>query len=207
MERGPVSQYIEHHYRHFNAAALMDAAKAWEKHLDDGGKMLITLAGAMSTAELGLSLAELIRQDKVHAICCTGANLEEDICNLVAHDHYVRVPNYRDLTPEQEEEEDEEQQPRQSPPEGSGEGEPCCSRSPSSSRLGGSSRDCERARRPAPLFRSRRGGSSLRASGRQLRSTATPAAFRTSRLPATWTPTSDGGLRTLRIAWRRCSGS
>ena len=53
----------------------------------------------MSTAELGISLAEMIRQDKVHAICCTGANLEEDIFNLVAHDHYERVPHYRDLTP------------------------------------------------------------------------------------------------------------
>jgi deoxyhypusine synthase len=60
------------------------------------------LAGAMSTAELGLSLAEMIRQDKVHGICCTGANLEEDVFNLVAHDHYERVPNYRDLTPTDE---------------------------------------------------------------------------------------------------------
>ena len=65
--------------------------------------MLVTLAGAMSTAELGLSLAEMIRRDKVHAICCTGANLEEDVFNLVAHDHYERVPHYRDLTPEDEE--------------------------------------------------------------------------------------------------------
>ena len=64
--------------------------------------MLVTLAGAMSTAELGLSLAEMIRQDKVHAICCTGANLEEDIFNLVAHDHYERIPHYRELTPEDE---------------------------------------------------------------------------------------------------------
>jgi deoxyhypusine synthase len=39
-----------------------------------------------------------IRQDKVHIISCTGANLEEDIMNLVAHSHYERVPNYRDLT-------------------------------------------------------------------------------------------------------------
>ena len=54
--------------------------------------MMVTLAGAMSTAELGLSLAEMIRQDKVHVIACTGANLEEDIFNLVAHDHYERVP-------------------------------------------------------------------------------------------------------------------
>lgn len=98
----PVSSFIEHHFRHFNAATLKDAAHGYQKHLADGGKMFLTLAGAMSTAELGLSLAEMIRQDKVHAICCTGANLEEDIFNLVAHDYYERVPNYRDLTPADE---------------------------------------------------------------------------------------------------------
>ena len=102
MSKGPISGFIEHHYRHFNAAALMDAAKGYEKHLNDGGKMMITLAGAMSTGELGLSLAEMIRQDKVQAISCTGANLEEDIMNLVAHNHYKRVPGYRDLSPKDE---------------------------------------------------------------------------------------------------------
>jgi deoxyhypusine synthase len=101
---GPVSNFIREHFRHFNAAALVDAAEAYRAHLDRGGKMLVTLAGAMSTAELGRSLAEMIRQDKVHAISCTGANLEEDIFNLVAHDYYERLPNYRDLTPEQEHE-------------------------------------------------------------------------------------------------------
>jgi deoxyhypusine synthase len=99
-----VSQFIDHHYRHFNAASLKDAAKAYKTHLDKGGQMLVTLAGAMSSAELGLSLAEMIRQGKVHAISCTGANLEEDIYNLVAHDHYVRIPNWRELTPQQEQE-------------------------------------------------------------------------------------------------------
>ena len=89
-------------YRHFNAAALLDAAKGYEAHLAAGGKMLMTLAGAMSTAELGISLAEMIRRDKVHLIVCTGANLEEDIFNLVAHDHYERVPHYRQLTPRDE---------------------------------------------------------------------------------------------------------
>jgi deoxyhypusine synthase len=81
----------------------MDAAKAYEKLLNDGGKMFMTIAGAMSTAELGLSLAEMIRQDKVHGICCTGANLEEDVFNLVAHDRYERVPHYRQLSPAEEE--------------------------------------------------------------------------------------------------------
>jgi len=98
-----VRNFMRHHFRHFNAAALIDAADGYARHLEQGGKMFMTLAGAMSTAELGLSLAEMIRRDKVHAICCTGANLEEDLFNLVAHDHYVRVPNYRDLSPRQEE--------------------------------------------------------------------------------------------------------
>ena len=101
---GAISDFIRHHYRHFNGAALVDAADAYVRHLDTGGQMLVTLAGAMSTAELGLSLAEMIRRGKVHAISCTGANLEEDIFNLVAHNHYVRIPNYRHLSPEQEEE-------------------------------------------------------------------------------------------------------
>ncbi|AYA35860.1 deoxyhypusine synthase [Hymenobacter oligotrophus] len=97
-----VTNFLKHHYRHFNAAALIDAAEGYNKHLAEGGKMMITLAGAMSTAEMGIQLAELIRQDKVHIISCTGANLEEDIFNLVAHDFYERVPNYRDLTPADE---------------------------------------------------------------------------------------------------------
>lgn len=104
MNKGPVSQFITHNYRHFNAAALVDAAKAYEAHMLAGGKMMITMGGAMSTAELGISLAEMIRQDKVQIITCTGANLEEDLMNLVAHSHYKRVPNYRDLTPEMERE-------------------------------------------------------------------------------------------------------
>lgn len=97
-----IKNFIEHHFRHFNAAALKDAALGYVNHLNAGHKMFMSLAGAMSTAELGLSLAEMIRQDKVHAISCTGANLEEDLFNLVAHTHYKRIPNYRDLTPEQE---------------------------------------------------------------------------------------------------------
>src|SRR6478736_3735574 len=97
-KKGPVSKFIARNYRHFNAAALLDAAKGYEAHLAAGGKMLVTLAGAMSTAELGISLAEMIRRNKVHAIVCTGANLEEDVFNLVAHDYYERVPQYRHLS-------------------------------------------------------------------------------------------------------------
>lgn len=102
MTDGPISRFLRHHYRHFNAATVIDASDGYKRHLDSGGAMMITLAGAMSTAELGLSLAEMIRRDKVQAIACTGANLEEDLFNLVAHDYYERVPHYRDLTPQQE---------------------------------------------------------------------------------------------------------
>ena len=99
-----ITEFLNHNYRHFNAAALIDAAEGYKTHLNEGGKMMVTLAGAMSTAELGISLAEMIRQDKVQIISCTGANLEEDVFNLVAHDYYERVPNYRELSPEQEQE-------------------------------------------------------------------------------------------------------
>ncbi len=97
-----VTQFIDEHFRHFNAAALKDAAEAYAKAVDDGAAMYVTLAGAMSTAELGRSLAEMIRRGKVHAICCTGANLEEDVFRLVAHNQYKRVANYRDLTAQEE---------------------------------------------------------------------------------------------------------
>ncbi|NNE69795.1 MAG: deoxyhypusine synthase [Rhodothermales bacterium] len=93
---------MERHFRHFNAAAALDASHGYVDHLEAGGAMMVTLAGAMSTAELGLTLADMIRAGKVHAISCTGANLEEDLFNLVAHDHYVRIPRYRDLTPQDE---------------------------------------------------------------------------------------------------------
>ena len=74
-----VSSFIKKHFRHFNAAVVVDAAEAYKDFVSSGGQMMMTLAGAMSTAEIGLSLAELIRQNKVHAICCTGAKLAEDL--------------------------------------------------------------------------------------------------------------------------------
>lgn len=98
----PVSAFLRRHFRHFNAATLIDAADAYRAHMDAGGAMMVTLAGAMSTAELGLSLAEMIRRDQVQIITCTGANLEEDVFNLIAHDFYERVPHYRDLTADDE---------------------------------------------------------------------------------------------------------
>lgn len=101
-KKGSISEFLENHFLHFNAAALVDAAKAYKVKLNGGSKMLVSLAGAMSTAELGKIFAEIVRQQKVHIISCTGANLEEDVMNLVAHSHYKRIPNYRDLSPQDE---------------------------------------------------------------------------------------------------------
>ena len=101
-DKGQVSRFIEKYFLHFNAAALVDAAKGYENQLVQGSKMLVSLAGAMSTAELGKIFSKMIRTEKVHIISCTGANLEEDVMNLVAHSYYRRVPNYRDLTPKDE---------------------------------------------------------------------------------------------------------
>lgn len=90
--------FLDEHFRHFNARETVEAARAYEAHLEAGGKMLVTLAGAMSTGELGIVLARMIRQGKVHAISCTGANLEEDLFNLVAHDEYRVVRDWRALS-------------------------------------------------------------------------------------------------------------
>jgi len=95
-------RFLKKHFKHFNSAVVVDAAQGWVDHLASGGKMFLTLAGAMSTGEIGISLAEMIRQDKVHGICATGANLEEDIFNLVAHSHYKLIPQYRSLSAKDE---------------------------------------------------------------------------------------------------------
>lgn len=93
-----VREFMDRHFRHFNARETLEAARAYEAHLQAGGKMLVTLAGAVSTGELGIILARMIRAGKVHAISCTGANLEEDMFNLLAHDEYERVPHWRELS-------------------------------------------------------------------------------------------------------------
>ncbi len=97
-----ISAFMELHFRHFNARETLAAAQAWRRLLDDGGLMFLCLGGAMSTAEIGISLAEMIRRGKVHAISCTAANLEEDVFNLVAHRDYKVVPNWRALSTEDE---------------------------------------------------------------------------------------------------------
>jgi len=101
---GPISSFMDSNFKHFNARETVDAARAFRTHLEGGGQMLLAMAGAMSTGEIGISLAKMIRAGKVHAISCTAANLEEDIFNLFAHDDYRMVPHYRDLKPSDERE-------------------------------------------------------------------------------------------------------
>jgi deoxyhypusine synthase len=93
-----VRDFIQRNYRHFNAGALSDCIESIRIFLDNDGRLMITLAGAMSTAQIGKTLAPAIRSQKVHAICCTGANLEEDLFNLIARSDYERIPNWRDFS-------------------------------------------------------------------------------------------------------------
>ncbi|MEC8914007.1 MAG: deoxyhypusine synthase family protein, partial [Candidatus Thermoplasmatota archaeon] len=93
-----VRDFIEGNYRHFNAGALAQCADSLRGFLDGGGRLMVTLAGAMSTAEIGRTLAPAIRAQRVHAICCTGANLEEDLFSLVARSHYESISDWRELT-------------------------------------------------------------------------------------------------------------
>jgi deoxyhypusine synthase len=96
---GQVTDFLTRTFRHFNAGELVRAGQALKAHVDGGGHVLLAMAGAMSTGELGILLAEMIRQRCIHAVCCTGANLEEDVFNLIARKDYQLLPNYRDLTP------------------------------------------------------------------------------------------------------------
>ena len=93
-----VRDFIDLNYRHFNAGALAQCADSLRDFLDNGGRLIVTLAGAMSTAEIGRTLAPAIRSQRVHAICCTGANLEEDLFSLVARSHYESIADWRELT-------------------------------------------------------------------------------------------------------------
>lgn len=97
-----IRRFIREHYRHFNSRELMAAADAFLDHVNAGGKMFVSLAGAMSTGELGRTLAPLIRRGWVAGVSCTGANLEEDIFLLTAYDHYETFPRYHDLQPNEE---------------------------------------------------------------------------------------------------------
>lgn len=97
-----VREFMDKHFLHFNSREVVAAARAYEAHLAAGGKMMITLAGAMSTARIGRILSRMIRADKVHAICCTGANLEEDVFNLLAANDYEFIDDWRALRAQDE---------------------------------------------------------------------------------------------------------
>lgn len=94
----PILELVLSNFKNFNARATRDALVAYIEHLERGGKMFWAMAGAMSSAQLGISLAPAIREGLVHGLSVTGANLEESLFRLVAHDHYVDFPSYRYLT-------------------------------------------------------------------------------------------------------------
>lgn len=98
----PLSKYAELTLNHCNAGATMAAALWLKAHLKNGGKIVVTLAGALSSFQIGVMLAELIRQNKVHLVSATGANHEESYYRYVAHSHYAYIPRYTELTPAQE---------------------------------------------------------------------------------------------------------
>jgi len=53
---GPLTDFIQHHFRHFNAAALKAADDDYIRHLDRGGVMFVTIAGAMSVRKSAVML-------------------------------------------------------------------------------------------------------------------------------------------------------
>lgn len=97
---GPTAKFVRRNYHHFNALVIKNATYAYKKLLDDNGKMFVSMAGAMSTGRLGISLAAMIRKGYISGMSVTGANLEEDVFNLIANKEYVQIPDYRDITPE-----------------------------------------------------------------------------------------------------------
>jgi deoxyhypusine synthase len=99
---GTIRSLIEDHFHHFNAGEVRRATEAWRAHVRAGGRMMITLAGAMSTAGLGALLAPALRRGLIHGVCCTGANLEEDAFRLLAEHTFRPLPDWRHLSPEQE---------------------------------------------------------------------------------------------------------
>ncbi|MBI5531058.1 MAG: deoxyhypusine synthase family protein [Candidatus Doudnabacteria bacterium] len=100
--KNPVSAFADQTLKHLNGGSTLQAALWLKNHIDNGGKLVVTLAGALSSFEVGVMLAELIRQNKVHLVSATGANHEESYYRYVAHSHYANIPRYTELTPEQE---------------------------------------------------------------------------------------------------------
>jgi deoxyhypusine synthase len=94
----PLLRFVLENYKNFNARATRDALVAYWRHVEGGGKMFWAVAGAMSSAQLGITLAPAIRAGLVHGLSVTGANLEESLFRLVAHHAYKDFPDYRYFT-------------------------------------------------------------------------------------------------------------
>lgn len=97
-----ISAFAERTLNHCNGGSTLQAALWLKQHLQNGGKLVVTIAGALSSFQVGIMLAELIRKNKVHLVSATGANHEESYYRYVAHSHYAYIPNYTELTPKQE---------------------------------------------------------------------------------------------------------
>ena len=95
MSEFPITEFILRNFKNFNARQTRDAFLAYWKHVEGGGKMFWAVAGAMSSAQLGIVMAPAIREGLIHGLSVTGANLEESLFRLVAHDHYKDFPEYR----------------------------------------------------------------------------------------------------------------
>lgn len=93
-------EFILKNYKNFNSRATRDATIAYWKHIEKGGKMFWAVAGAMSSAQLGITLAPAIRSGLISGMSVTGANLEESLFRLVAHHSYKDFPDYRYFTKE-----------------------------------------------------------------------------------------------------------
>ena len=94
----PILNFILRNYKNFNARATRDATIAYWRHIERGGRMFWAVAGAMSSAQMGITMAPAIRAGLIHGLSVTGANLEESLFRLVAHDHYKDFPDYRYFT-------------------------------------------------------------------------------------------------------------
>ena len=70
-----IRDFIKRHYHHFNAGALADCAESLNEFIENDGRLIITLAGAMSTAGIGRSLAPAIRAQRIHAISVSYTHL------------------------------------------------------------------------------------------------------------------------------------
>jgi len=94
----PILDFVLTNYKNFNARATRDALLGYWRHIDRGGKMFWAVAGAMSSAQLGITMAPAIRAGLIHGLSVTGANLEESLFRLVANHSYKDFPDYRYMT-------------------------------------------------------------------------------------------------------------